>query len=71
MTGTVSPYCHGTRCPLRTECLRYKEIINVKRESHFVTTPYDHYKKRCGFFIGDVAEQILKELRDKEKGEDD
>jgi hypothetical protein len=64
------PYCWGQNCPIRDSCCRYNPKINIKKEDHFVFTPYNHDKKKCAFFIGNLnvaVDQLLKSVIDNGK----
>ena len=55
----VFEYCSGQNCPLKDNCLRYKEKINRKKELHLDYPPYDATKNRCGFQICKDGDNLL------------
>ena len=59
----IQPYCPGTDCPLKYECKRYKVDINVIKDIHLSSAPYNHVRKYCSLFIGDREKQVMKTLK--------
>lgn len=59
----ISPVCSGYDCPLRNSCSRYKSKIDVQKDIHLSYPPYNHLKKKCGFYIGSSETGILNQLK--------
>lgn len=62
MMDRMQPYCPGTNCPLKENCLRYRDNIDVKKEPHFASAPYSKIGEKCEFYIGDPAAIVRKML---------
>jgi hypothetical protein len=39
--------CHGTGCPYRHGCYRFKAWPQGERQAYFMYPPYDHDANRC------------------------
>lgn len=59
----IQPYCEGVGCPISSKCRRHKQNIDRMTEQYFASTPYDHNKNKCGFFVGTMDYMRLKNLR--------
>lgn len=42
--------CKGTDCPKRLDCWRYCATPTLKRQTYFMTPPYDLAKGECEYF---------------------
>jgi hypothetical protein len=54
----LQPYCPGTGCPLKENCMRYRDNIDVKKEPHFPKAPYSILRAKCEFYVGDPTAAV-------------
>jgi hypothetical protein len=65
----MRPYCPGINCPVKATCSRFRAQIDVKKEIHFSETPYDHGKKKCGFYLhGNATDSLSTHIENLENG---
>lgn len=63
MTASLQPYCSGRGCGIKLKCCRYNDNIDVMNDLHFPYAPYNGATNSCEFFVGDVTESFLEQLK--------
>lgn len=54
--------CKGINCPIKEQCKRYTSTPNPMYQSYFTESPIKDGK--CDMFWGDVAENIMEQLKE-------